>query len=154
MLLVRGNGTDLSILGGSHGGSYFVVEDPAASSIQMVETVSADMPINDCTATGVFENIYKWDEATGEAVPVIEGKWKVKFEMAYEDSSVTLGERRDLHPGRHDLHHRLHHPLPRGLQGGLHRGQRGGVEQLRQRPAERRGPPHHTARTSRTWRSC
>ncbi len=91
MLLVRGNGTDLNVLGGSHGGSRFVVEDPAASSIQMVETVSADKPINDCTATGVFENIYKWDEATGESVPVIEGKWKVKFEMAYEDSSVTLG---------------------------------------------------------------
>lgn len=91
MLLVHGNGTDLSILGGSHGSSYFVVEDPAASSIQMVETVSADKPINDCTATGVFENIYKWDEETGESVPVIEGKWKVKFEMAYEDSSITLG---------------------------------------------------------------
>ena len=24
-------------------------------------------------------------------MPIIEGKWKVKFEMAYEDSSVTLG---------------------------------------------------------------
>ena len=91
MLLVRGSGTDLNILGGSHGGGRFVVEDPAASSIQMVETISADRPINDCTATGTFENIYKWDEETGEAVPVIEGKWKVKFQMAYEDSSVTLG---------------------------------------------------------------
>jgi len=91
MLLVHGNGTDLSILGGSHGSSYFVVEDPAASSIQMVETVSADKPINDCTATGVFENLYKWDEEAGEAVPIIEGKWRLKFEMTYEDSSVTLG---------------------------------------------------------------
>ena len=91
MLLVRGNGTDLNVLGGAHGGSHFVVEDPAASSIQMVETISADVPINDCTATGVFEDICTWDEATGEAVPVIEGKWKVKFQMAYEDSSVTLG---------------------------------------------------------------
>ena len=91
MLLVRGSGTDLNILGGSHGGGRFVVEDPAASSIQMVETISADVPINDCTATGTFEDICMWDEASGEVVPVIEGKWKVKFEMAYEDSSVTLG---------------------------------------------------------------
>lgn len=91
MLLVRGNGTDLNVLGGAHGGSHFVVEDPAASSIQMVETISADVPINDCTATGTFENIYKWDEETGEAVPVVEGKWKVKFQMAYEDSSISLG---------------------------------------------------------------
>ena len=91
MLLVHGNGTDLNVLGGTHGGSHFVVEDPASSSIQLVETISADVPINDCTATGVFEDICTWDEATGEAVPVIEGKWKVKFQMAYEDSSVTLG---------------------------------------------------------------
>ena len=91
MLLVHGSGTDLNVLGGTHGGSHFVVEDPAASSIQLVDMFSSDVPINDCTATGVFENIWKWDEATGEAVPVIEGKWKVKFEMAYEDSSVSLG---------------------------------------------------------------
>ena len=90
MLLVRGNGTDLNVLGGAHGGSHFVVEDPAASSIQLVETISADVPINDCTATGVFEDICKWDETTGEAVPVIEGKWKVKFQMAYEDSGMTF----------------------------------------------------------------
>ncbi len=135
MLLVHGNGTDLSILGGSHGSSYFVVEDPAASSIQMVETVSADKPINDCTATGVFENIYKWDEETGESVPVIEGKWKVKFEMAYEDSSVTLGNGETFTQGG------MTFTIPRGLQGGLHRGQRGGLERQRQRPAERGGLP-------------
>ena len=91
MLLVHGSGTDLNVWGGSHGGSRFVVEDPASSSIQLVETISADRPINDCTATGSFENIYKWDEETGEAVPVVEGRWKVKFEMAYEDSSIALG---------------------------------------------------------------
>ena len=81
----------MNVWGGSHGGSRFVVEDPASSSIQLVETISADRPINDCTATGSFENIYKWDEETGEAVPVVEGRWKVKFEMAYEDSSIALG---------------------------------------------------------------
>ena len=90
MLLIEGSGTDLNVRGGSHGGSRFVVEDPASSSIQLVETISADRPINNCTATGTFENIYKWDEETGEAVPVVEGKWKVKFEMAYEDTSITL----------------------------------------------------------------
>ena len=91
MLLVHGNGTDLNVLGGTHGGSHFVVEDPASSSIQLVDMLSSDVPINDCTATGTFENIYKWDEATGEAVPIIEGKWKVRFQMAYEDSSISLG---------------------------------------------------------------
>ena len=90
-LLVRGGGTDLSILGGSHGSSHFAAEDPTGNSIQLVETVTADRPINDCTATGTFENIWMWDETTGESVPVVEGKWKVKFEMCYEDSSISLG---------------------------------------------------------------
>ena len=90
-LLVRGGGTDLSILGGSHGSSHFAAEDPTGNSIQLVEMVSSDRPINDCTATGTFENIWMWDEATGESVPVVEGKWKVKFEMSYEDSSISLG---------------------------------------------------------------
>ena len=91
MLLVHGNGTDLHVRGGVHGGARFVVEDPAGSSIQLVETRSADVPINDCTATGTFEDICRWDEESGQAVPIIEGKWKVKFEMAYEDSSISLG---------------------------------------------------------------
>ena len=91
MLLVHGNGTDLSILGGSHGSSYFVVEDPAASSIQMVETISSDVPINDCTATAEFDNICRWDEESGESVPVLEGHWKFRFDVQYEDASRTLG---------------------------------------------------------------
>ena len=144
MLLVHGNGTDLSILGGSHGSSYFVVEDPAASSIQMVETVSADKPINDCTATGVFENLYKWDEEAGEAVPIIEGKWRLKFEMTYEDSSVTLsgGETFTQDGMTFTIDSITLSPVAYKVD---YRGQRGGVEQLRQRPAKRRGPLHHTA---------
>ena len=90
MLLVRGGGADLNILGGTHGSSWFVDEDPTDNTVQLIQTISADVPINDCTATGVFENLYKWDEEAGEAVPIIEGKWRLKFEMTYEDSSVTL----------------------------------------------------------------
>ena len=91
MLLVRGGGVDLDILGGTHGGSWFVDEDPTDDTVQLIQTVSSDVPINDCTATGTFENIYKWDEETGEAVPFAEGTWKLRFDVRYEDASVTLG---------------------------------------------------------------
>ncbi len=90
-LLVRGNGADLNILGGTHGSSWFVDADPTDDTVQMVQTISADTPLNDCTATAEFNNIYRWDEASGESVPVLEGHWKFRFDVKYEDASVTLG---------------------------------------------------------------
>lgn len=92
MLLVGGTGgANLRILGGSHGSSWFVDEDPTDDTLQMIQTVSADVPLNDCTATAEFDGLYRWDEASGERIPVVEGRWKFKFEVAYADSSVTLG---------------------------------------------------------------
>lgn len=84
-------GADLNIQGGCHGSSYFLVDDPAGSSIQMVQTLSSDVPINDCTATAEFDNICRWDEETGESIPVLEGHWKFRFDVQYEDASRTLG---------------------------------------------------------------
>ena len=145
MLLVHGNGTDLSVWSGTHGGSYFVVEDPAASSIQMVETLSSDRPINDCTATGTFENIYKWDEATGEAVPIIEGKWKVKFEMAYEDSSISLGSGETFTQGGMTFTIDSITLSPVAYKVDYTVDSEVVWSDSRQRPAERGGPAHHGA---------
>lgn len=92
MLLVGGTGgADLRVLGGSHGSSWFVDEDPTDDTLQMIQTVSTDVPLNDCTATAEFDGLYRWDAASGERIPVVEGRWKFKFDVAYEDSSVTLG---------------------------------------------------------------
>lgn len=91
MLLVRGGGVDLNILGGTHGGAWFVDEDPADDTVQLIQTVSSDVPINDCTATAQFDNLWFWDEESGEAVPFAEGTWKFRFDVRYEDASVTLG---------------------------------------------------------------
>lgn len=91
MLLVHGGGTDLSVLGGTHGSSYFVVENPTASSIQLVETRSSDVPLNDCAATADFEDLWYWDEDAGEPAAYVEGRWKLRFDVQYEDSSVRLG---------------------------------------------------------------
>ena len=92
MLLVRGGGADLNILGGTHGGSWFVDEDPTDSTVQLIQTISADVPINDCTATAEFDDLWFWDEERGEAVPYAEGTWKLRFDVRYEDASVTLGD--------------------------------------------------------------
>lgn len=91
MLLVRGGGADLNILGGSHGGSWFVDEDPTDDTVQLIQTISADVPVNDCTATAEFDDLWRWDEESGEAVPFAEGTWKLRFDVRYEDASITLG---------------------------------------------------------------
>ena len=84
-------GADLPLRGGSHGSSWFVTDEADGSAIQMVQTISADVPISPCTATAKFENLYAWDDGAGEAVPVVEGRWRFRFDVDYEDASVTLG---------------------------------------------------------------
>lgn len=91
-LLMGGfGGTSLNIRGGSHGSSWFVHTDAADSSIQMVETISADVPIPGATATAEFDDLCVWDETLGESVPLIKGHWEFRFDVAYEDTSVLLG---------------------------------------------------------------
>lgn len=91
-LLMGGfGGADLNVRGGSHGSSWFVDEDPDDDSVQMIQTISSDVPLTRCTATAEFGDICGWDEETEESVPLIEGHWKFRFDVNYEDSSVVLG---------------------------------------------------------------
>ena len=91
LLLGGFGGLDINIMGGSHGSSWFVDEDPTDDFIQMVQTISADTPLTGHTATAEFRALCSWDDETGTAVPVIEGHWKFRFDVDYEDSSVVLG---------------------------------------------------------------
>ena len=84
-------GATLSVRGGSHGSSWFVADETDPSVIQLVQTVSADVPISRGTATAEFQDLCGWDESVGEAVTLVEGQWKFRFDVNYEDSSVTLG---------------------------------------------------------------
>lgn len=91
-LLVGGFGfANLPVRGGSHGSSWFIADENDSSAIQMVQTITADVPISSCTATAEFEDLCVWDDAAGECVPAVEGHWKFRFDVDYEDSSVTLG---------------------------------------------------------------
>ena len=81
---------DFGILGGSHGGSYFLDQDPGDNTIQWVVTQSSDVPLIDHTVKVTMKNLCVWDDATGSS-PILEGKWTMKFNAAYEDASITLG---------------------------------------------------------------
>ena len=83
-------GTWLKVTGGSHGSAWFVDDVSGDDTIQMVQTISADVPISKRAATAEFKNLQGWDDAE-EAVTLIEGHWKFRFDVDYEDSSVTLG---------------------------------------------------------------
>lgn len=79
--------------GGSHGTAYFIDSDPTDHTLQYVETVSSDVPISHGTAKAELENLSYLDNDTGKAVPLFEGRWKFRFDVNYEDTSVLMGNR-------------------------------------------------------------
>lgn len=91
LLLGGFSGMDMRIRGGSHGSVWFVDEDPEDDFIQLIQTISSDVSIPGHTATAEFGSICVWDGEAETPVPVIEGHWKFRFDVDYEDSSVTLG---------------------------------------------------------------
>lgn len=90
-LLVRGGGASVDILGGTHGGAWFVDETPGDDTVQMVQTISSDRSLIGASADAEFDGLYRWDDEQGEAVPLADGHWKFRFKLGYEDTSVTLG---------------------------------------------------------------
>lgn len=82
-------GTDLSIQGGTHGTASFTENDDG--SLQYIESRSSDVPLNHTTAAANFSDLCYWDTDTNEKVPIVEGRWKFRFAVDYEDTSRTLG---------------------------------------------------------------
>ena len=80
---------------GATGGAYFYDADPADNSIQLVETLSYDVEGNEDfslvgrTMTAQFSSIRCFDGANEPQV-IAEGSWKLRFPLAYEDTSVEL----------------------------------------------------------------
>lgn len=91
-LLMGGfGGVTVNTPGGSHGSAWFLADPADPAAVQLVEALSSDRPMTGSTAAAEFEDLCRWDDVSGEAVPVAEGHWKFRFRMDYEDSSVTLG---------------------------------------------------------------
>ena len=81
----------LNHLGGSHGGAWFVDEDPNDNQIQYVEQITVDdgsIPMGSAKAS--MSDLTVYDSQTGDVQQVIEGSWNLRFDVQYEDSSVEL----------------------------------------------------------------
>ena len=91
-LLFEDGGLDMRGNGGCHGTSGFLDQTPGDNTIQFVRQISSDQPLNHGTATATFKNLCVWDEAAENYVPLIQGSWKFRFNVDYEDSAATLGD--------------------------------------------------------------
>ena len=89
--LIMGGGGASWARGGTHGGAWFVDQDPEDNQIQYVETASSDVSLTRGTAKAEFEDLRYWDPETERDELLYEGKWKFRFEVDYEDCSVRLG---------------------------------------------------------------
>lgn len=75
------------------GGSYFYDADPSDNAIQYVERTSVDTLGNN----GIIGRAARVElrnlsvRGDGEARTLVEGVWKLKFAINYEDTSVSLG---------------------------------------------------------------
>jgi hypothetical protein len=78
----------MGYVGGGHGSSYFYDADPTDNVIQYVDIMEYDGDITGRTATAKFENLLVWTEDGYQTLA--EGTWKLKFDLAFEDASVSL----------------------------------------------------------------
>ena len=79
------------VKGGAQGGSWFVDEDPEDNQIQLVETASSNVAMTKGTANASFEDLQYWNAETEQAELLYPGKWKLRFDVDFEDCGVYLG---------------------------------------------------------------
>lgn len=90
-LMMGGYGGASWVKGGAHGSSWFVDEDPEDNRIQLVETASSDVPLTCGTANAEFQDLRCMAPEADRDEILYPGKWKLRFEVDYEDCSVRLG---------------------------------------------------------------
>lgn len=77
-------------MGGEHGSSYFYDADPADNSIQYVTTREvSEGEVPHRLVKAVFEDLCVLDKDMNK-VPIAEGKWKLRFDLDFEDASIDL----------------------------------------------------------------
>lgn len=89
--LLAGGFDNISFGKGGHGTAYFVDAVPGDEVIQYVWVFSSDEPVNQGKATAEFHDIRTYGNSEEESAVVLEGDWKFRFDVAYEDSSIALG---------------------------------------------------------------
>lgn len=73
------------------GMAYFVDTVPGDAEIQYVTVFSSDEPVNQGEITAQFRDLFCYDDTAKERFPVLEGRWKFRFDIAYEDASIHWG---------------------------------------------------------------
>ena len=77
-------------LGGTHGGSYFFDADPADNAIQYVETREiSNGEVRGHTVRAKFKDLCVYDDEMNRVL-LAEGDWSFKFNLDFEDTSVSL----------------------------------------------------------------
>ena len=77
-------------LGGTHGGSYFFDADPADNAIQYVETREiSNGEVRGHTVHAKFKDLCVYDDEMNRVL-LAEGDWSFKFNLDFEDTSVSL----------------------------------------------------------------
>lgn len=71
---------------GAHGSSWFLDETPGDSVIQFVEQRTVDGGKPSGRGTETLKNLCYWDEDTQESRTLLKGKWKLRFEVGFEDT--------------------------------------------------------------------
>lgn len=76
--------------GGTHGTARFVDLVPGDNELHYLYSINADQPLNKGTAKATFEDLYAYPEFQEQSVKILEGKWKFRFDVNYEDSAIQL----------------------------------------------------------------
>lgn len=93
----RNWGTSLGIFSSSHGQAFFYDADPADSAIQFVEMMTCEEPIKPGTAAATFRDLSVYTSGDYRSSELLaEGTWKLKFDFAFEDCSVSLPAGQDF----------------------------------------------------------
>lgn len=75
---------------GYHGMSGFIDQVPGDNAIQYIQQISSDTPLNTGVAAVDFKNLEDMNYETGKSETIAAGRWKLRFDMDYEDSAVYL----------------------------------------------------------------
>lgn len=75
---------------GSHGAAWFTENKSTGDSVQYVNAISFDKPLDKGKISVELGNLQYYDETKKQMMPLWNGDWKFNFSVDYEDSSVSL----------------------------------------------------------------
>lgn len=72
---------------GAHGSSWFISDDPENRVIRFVEQRTVEDGIPSGHAKETLKNLCIWDEASQSTKTLVKGKWTLRFDLDFEDTS-------------------------------------------------------------------